>query len=172
MLSLNLLSMEQKKEIRWRRINSLLKQVTFILLVLSIILSILLIGAKRILKNNFEQVVQKDNNIFGFNLEINKINESATFLDQIQKDYINWSEVLVELSLKTPNSIQLTAAQIDKEENNITINGWAAQRDDFLKFKDNLNQSSLFKNIDFPIQNIAEKEDVSFTIKAELNMEP
>ncbi len=139
------------------------------MLIISFVSSFLFLGAKKILKENYEQIIKKESGI-GINEQIKKINLYASFLNEVGENYVNLSDVLAEISLNTPENINLISAQIDRIEKKIIINGQAAKRDDFLNFKEMLEELEMFTSVDFPIQNIAEKQDINFTISADLKI--
>ena len=58
---------------------------------------------------------------------------------------------------------------MDSTNRNIKLQGIAKQRSDLLELKSNLEKSTLYNSIDFPIKNLLEKENIIFEINAKIN---
>ena len=78
--------------------------------------------------------------------------------------YIKWSTIIEDFTKTVPSGIQLTYLGMDKANKRIKLRGKANIRDDLVNFKNNLNDNKNYSNIDIPITNFLEKNDVDFTI--------
>ena len=89
---------------------------------------------------------------------------------KIQDEYITWSEIIKSLADMTPPDISFSYVKINALDQTIKIKGHADLRDSLLKFKDSMAAAAYFQNIEFPIKNILEKENINFEIDAKINL--
>ncbi len=172
MLTLNLLSFEQKHQLHQETKQTLIKQVVLVVIVVILLISVIFYFSKKIVLNNFEKFSENTSQVNQvLNQKIEKINKLTGFIQQVQKEHINWANLIMEISAKTPTSITLTSLQLNKDEATITISGLALTRDELLKFKNNLEKLPELTEINLPLQNMTQKTDVNFTIKAKLKIE-
>jgi len=174
MLTLNLVSSGQKKEIKLRHIYGLIKTVNYILIIIAIIIAIILLVAKTILQSKFNEIVAETTLVTrtnqGYNNDVREINNKINFISEIQNDYIPWSVLLAALANMAPSDVSFYYLKVNSQDQTITIKGKALLRSSLLDFKDKMADSVYFKDIDFPIQNILEKENIDFEINAKLNL--
>lgn len=173
MITLNLISQELKKEIKLRHIYKLIKKINYILIIISLTMASILLVARIILQNNFNKIVEQTTlvtkNNQGYNNKVRQINEKINFVSQIQNDFILWSNLIEQLAKITPNGINFYALKINLEQKEIIIKGKAAYRDNLLSFKKNLEESTIYQNIEFPLKNILERENINFEINAKID---
>ncbi len=174
MLILNLASLELKNEIKLRHIYYLIKKVSSILIILTIVIAVILITARIILQNNFNKIVEQTTlvtkNNQGYNNKIRQINNKLNYIVKIQDNFIYWSNLIEELTEITPSDVTFYSIKAN-DSNKIIITGRAKLRDSLLRLKDNMENSSTFKNIDFPLKNILEITNIDFNINADINLE-
>jgi len=174
MLTLNLIPLQLKKEIKFKRIHSLLKKMGSLLIVITIIIAIILLTAKLILQNNFNKVVEETTQITkssqGYNIKVRDINSRLNQIVNIQNDFVAWSYLIENLADKTPAGITFNSVNINKENSSILIRGIAKYRDDLLALKENMEKSTIYSAVEFPLQNILEKENINFEISAKVNL--
>lgn len=172
MLTLNLLSNDQKRKIRLHKMNLLTKQVIIILLITTASLAGLFMIAKSTLQDSLVKVLETDyQSNYGFNVKINNLNALTQFIKEIKDEHYCWSELLIDLAAKTPANVRLLALNISSDKKSMAIRGLAAKRDDLLALKEGLEKSMLLSNINLPVQSLAEKENISFIINTTLNLE-
>lgn len=175
MISLNLNSPYQKKEIKFDRFYHLLKNSFGLIGVILIISSIILLIARNTLENNFNSIVAETSlvqqQIRGSNQKISDVNRQLKSFYSTQKDFIPWSNVMVYLTKLVPSNIKINLFTINpadvknSEQWTISIKGTAKTRDDFLAFQDKLKKSTLFDKVETPIDNITQKENIDFEFK-------
>ncbi len=174
MLTLNLVSAEQKKEIKLRHIFSLIKKINLTLIVITIAIAIILLSAKIILQLKFNQMVAQTTlvtkNNQGYNNQVREINNKLNFVATVQDDFVPWSNLLENLAEMTPADINFYYLKINGQEQSISLKGRAELRSSLLNFKNKMENSPTFKNIDFPIKNILEKENIDFEINSKINL--
>ncbi|PIR94718.1 hypothetical protein COT95_02650, partial [Candidatus Falkowbacteria bacterium CG10_big_fil_rev_8_21_14_0_10_37_6] len=170
--SLNLLSNEQKQELRIKKINLIIKKIMICLIITAIIIALLLFAAKTMLANSLDNINNTSYaSSYWFNKEIIHVNNLIEFIEHISVNHKFWSEALIEMSENTPDGIIFSTLQINTLSNMLLITGIAQTRDSLLIFKDNLNKSIFFDNVNIPIQNLAEKTDINFSLSANFKIE-
>ena len=172
MASLNLLSPAKKEAIlRQMIILSLQYFVSWVLITVCIIGIILLI-VKLVMQNSFNQAIGQGSLVtqeYGaLNQRVRLENQKIKFLTAIQKKFIIWSPKIAAITALTPNNIELYSININYTSKEVQIAGKAATRDDLLSYKQQLESSSLLKDLSLPIDNLLEAEDVNFNIKAKI----
>lgn len=174
MLSLNLVSEELKKEIKLRHLYLFAKKISLTLIIVTIAAAIILLTAKTILQSGFNDIVSQTTlltkNNQGYNNKVRSINDKISFVEKAQNDFIAWSGLLKTVAEITPGDVGLYYLKINAEEPTIKIKGKAGQRASLLDFKRKMETAAMFKEIDFPIKNILEKENIDFEINAKINL--
>lgn len=174
MLILNLVSSEQKKETKLRHIYGFIKTINLTLIVITIVIAIVLLTAKIILQAKFNEIVSQTTLVTktnqGYNNNIREINNKLNFIEKIQNEFIPWSNLLKILAELTPSGINLYYVKLDSLEQTIKIKGRAGLRSNLLVFKEALEATAYFREIEFPIKNILEKANIDFEINAKLNL--
>ena len=172
MVSLNLLSPEKKEAVSNQMIVISLQHIFSWILIIICAIGVILLTTKLIMQNSFNQSVRQSSLVtleYGtLNQKVHAENQKIKFLTSIQKSFIVWSPKLAAVSSLTPKNIELYSINIDNKSRQIQILGEARTRDDLLSYKQQLETSSLLKEISLPIENLLEAEDVSFEIKAKL----
>lgn len=172
MLSLNLLSPQEKTAslLLWKYV--IVKNVIMIVLTLSAVISIVLFGAKLVLIQKSAEV-QAQTELT--NITQNKINQKIDFynnqiktINQIQENYVAWPDLLYLFNQLITEGINLQKTNFDINENMITITGIADTRDNLLNFKNSLERCELITNITLPLNTLLKKQDINFTITADL----
>lgn len=175
MLTLNLISQEIKKEIKLKRVYGLIKKTNYSFVIAAIIFAAVLLFAKFILQNNFNEIVAQTTlvtkNSQAYNNKVRGINSQLALAAQIQNDFTAWSVLLEELAAKTPAEVNFSYVKIDKMAETIKIRGRVRSRDALLVFKNNLENSAAFTDIDFPVKNILKQKDIDFEISAKLDLD-
>lgn len=174
MLSLNLISEELKKEIKLRHLYLFIKKINLTLIVITIAAAVILLAAKAMLQSGFNEIVSQTTlitkNNQGYKNKVKDINSRINFAEKVQNGFIPWSGLLKTLAGITPEDIVLYYLKINLEEQTIKIKGKAGQRSSLLDLKQKMEALAIFKEIDFPIKNILEKENVDFEINAKINL--
>lgn len=174
MITLNLVSAEQKKEIKLKHIYGLIKKINLTLIIITIVIAVVLLTAKILLQSKFNEIVEQTTLVTrtnqGYNNNVREINNKLNYVAKIQDDFIPWSGLLTSLAETTPGDIKFYYFKIDAPAKTIKIKGKALRRGSLLNFKDKLANNPAFLEIDFPVKNILEKENIDFEINAKLNL--
>ena len=181
MISLNLNPPQQKKEVRLRRCYYLLKNNFGLLSIVLVICAIVLLAAKNSLQLSFSDIVAESSlinqQIRGANQQIVAINDQLNDISRAQKQFIPWSNIIVDMVKNLPDNVQINffiiqPATEDKTGSNynLTLRGLAKTHDDYLAIKDKLTSTGLFNTVNAPINQLTSKEDIDFEIKAALDI--
>lgn len=170
MIILNLLTIQDKKNLTKHYLTLLSKDVIFSLLLLSAVLSIILLICQFILTQNFIQTNQntlltmKGNQIII--QHIRQINQDLKQVKKIQDKNIDWVQILLYLNNMIPqDEIQITNLEIDYSKNSIILQGKSLSRDAFLTLKQNLEDSEYFENIKSPLSNLLLAKNLEFELE-------
>lgn len=177
MLKINLLPPEEKKEIRFKKIDTFILRSFIIFLLTLVISSLLFLFLSQVLSsyvasfseqiNIYENYLAKEKNKEIEN-KISQINNILSKISLIQKNQTTWSSTLIEITSLVPQEIKLTKIEANKKEKKIEISGWAKTRKKVLDFVDNLEKSEYFENVSLPLSDIVTSENISFNIEAVL----
>ncbi|OGF51525.1 hypothetical protein A3I27_01315 [Candidatus Giovannonibacteria bacterium RIFCSPLOWO2_02_FULL_43_11b] len=103
--------------------------------------------------------------------EIKKINAELSIIESSAKSVSNL-EIFKKILSLTPDGIKINslsfAGQGVPGQGKMSLQGRAGTRESLLGFQKNLNDSDLFKKVDFPISNILKKNDIDFVINLDL----
>lgn len=171
MLRMNLLPAKQIKRIRLLVVYQGIIFSGFILILLIAILIVFLGGFLIFLNFNYQiiekkitieqsRVVQTET-VKGIERKVNELNEQLSDLRRAQARQSDFYYILDNIYQKILIGIQVQSIDIDKN-NRITISGYAADRETLLKIKEILENSSEYKDIDFPLSNLVSPKDINF----------
>ena len=174
MLTLNLIPKKLKKEAKLRRLYKELKRTDYILIIAAVTIAMTLLAAKLILQNNFKNIIEQTTLVAEtsqvHNVKMQDINFQMSQISQIQSDFVEFSLLIEDLATKTPENIALSNVKINRVPPSINISGYADTREELLSFKKNLEDSPIYFDIKFPLQNILQKENINFEMSAKLNL--
>ena len=175
MLSLNLLSPDQKlnSTLQWNYI--IIKNVTLMILLVTFVLSFVLFAAKVVLLTKLleaeAQVALVDSSRSGTNKSISDINKKLDYIKTAQESFIPWSTPAWHFFQIIPEGIVINNTSINTSETTIRLDGVADTRDDLLKFKTELEKTSFIKSLYLPLNSLLQKVDIKFTMTINMNLE-
>jgi len=175
MIRLNLIPQSIKHNIKLKRINKFFYKINFVLIIFTFIITSSMLSAKFIIQDKFKKITEENNiKTLGLDKEnlskTQKINNDINVISEIQNNFIFWSKIVEDLSNKIPENVIISYIKIDKDSQTIKIRGHATFRSDLLIFKQNLDDSLIYNDIEFPIKNILQKENVDFDISIKINL--
>jgi len=175
-MKLNLLPPKEKEKLELDNLNQLIFflaiRIAIFLLIFTLLLittyyclSILLKEQKRLIEINendikIQQLVKMEEKIKNVNQQLHKINLK-------QKELVVWTPALEELSKITPSGVYLINFSYRLSNNEINLSGWAESRDKLINFKDSLEESALFVNLESPLSNLIKQTDINFSFTLE-----
>ncbi len=173
MIKLNLISPEQKETLHYESIYLSIRKVAWLIIIFSVIISTIILSARIMLEDNYTTLLLETTLVTQRNQEIDseitKINTSLKGLSSIQKDFIKWSNFLVDFTKVIPPNISISSLIINKELKSLNLVGLADTRDDFLELEKSLNQLPYLINISRPITNLLGRKNVDFQFSANID---
>lgn len=170
MLTLNYAPEELKKEAKLRRTYNIIKMINYVLVFVVLILSIAFYSTRLILQNSFNKIVEETSlitkNSQGYNNEVKQINQKIKDISEIQQSFIYSSKLIETIASNTPDGVTLSSLKLDAASNKVYLVGKSNNRDNLLKFKQNLENIEILSEIKFPINNLIEKTNINFNIEA------
>ena len=152
----------------------MVKKIDLSLIIITIVVAIILLVAKTILQIKFNDIVEQTTLVTksnqGYNTKVREINSKINFVARIQDDFLTWSNMLKSLADITSQNINLYYLKANAQDKTIKIKGKAKLRSDLLNFKEKMAALPEFAEIDFPVKNILEKENIDFEINAKINL--
>ena len=175
MINLNLISLEQKRELKIKRIYIIIKKLIIIFLFFSVILAVLLIISRYILESKLTKIINENISSIEIsqktNQRIGAINKKVNQVETIQTNFKQWSTFLTHLSVITPPSIAYNFFNIYYQTASLEIKGTAKTRQALLDFETNLKSSSVLSNVDLPLHYLLAQTNNDFVIQANINLD-
>ena len=173
MLHLNILPKSQKKEIKLKLLFVALKNLFAFIVILLILYIITFLAVKLMLQMHFVDTIEETTLVTkstqNYSKQVHDINIQIDAVDTIQNKSTNWSYLLEFLSKGINNDIALSGLAINRTNDTIILSGFAGSRQSLLELNEQLENSGIFENINFPISNILEKDNINFEIGAKFS---
>lgn len=169
---INLLPPEQKKELleeeRLRIILILGTVIIAFLICLTLILLALRISFSADFQLEESYFKEKERELEVINIQeleqkIKDYNLSLSKLENFYKNQFHLTEILEKIFVTVPDNSYLTSIGFDAQTLTISLNGFSPDRQTLLQFKENLEKSNLFKEVDFPQNNWLESVNINFS---------
>ncbi len=176
MIKINIIPEKIKKEIKLNFIFNLIQKSIYIGIIFSSIIAIILMISEHTLLITLAKEVNGSSLSFKSNAntsenKVTDINNKLSLLETVQSDYTRWSIFLNFISRNVPEGVKLNKLQISKENKSVSFSGNAKTRDNLLSFKKILEDSKIFTEVDFPIKNLLQKENINFEIKSKIKID-
>lgn len=174
-INLNLLSPQQKRELKIKRIYITIKEMVMLVLLFTCISAILLLVSRYFLEEQLAMLMDKNATAIRVGEEINKkviiINEKINNAYSIQQKFRHWSRLMIVIAEITPNNIAYNSIKIYPEKSMIELQGIAKSRQALIDFKERIGKNEFFSEIDLPLTDLLARENNSFTIRANIKLE-
>lgn len=173
MITLNLLSQENKRIAEEKLLYISIKNLLGIFLIFVTFSAIILLAAKTVLDNNFQTIIEQTTLIVkeygGVNQKIKEINQKIKTIEKTQEQFVAWSEILTQISNLAPQNTTVSVMILSRSGAEMTLKGTAKTRNDLLLLKSNLENSKIFSSVKIPFSNLLTREDVNFEFELGLN---
>lgn len=175
--TLNLLS----KQKRWRLEHLtkfiFVRDILEIVLLIYTMLAIILLWSWIVLQEDFNNLAESSTLVnreySRYNQEIRDVNNLIKDLNKTSQIYLPITPKLSEIIQTLPKDIKLSAINIDRGLNNVTISGTALTRDALLVYQEQLKKISWLEKFETPTSQLFQKENINFEMRAKLkNTEP
>jgi hypothetical protein len=172
MLKLNIIPQSTKKEIKLKEILYSLKNLLYVIFIIFIFYSIIFLIGGLLLQIQFVKTVSEtataSKNRAGLSLSVLDLNSQINSIAAMQNDFILWTGLLKFISDNTNDDIKYSQINMSKNDNTLSLRGMAGTRDSLIILKTSLEKSTYFSNINFPIQNLLEKNNINFEITGKI----
>ena len=170
MINLNIISRELKKEINTKAIYLSYKNLLAIIFITLTFYASAYLVCLLVLQIHFVETV-KDTSLIprggeNYSTQVRQLNNAITNIESIQSEYTNWSYLLESIHKLSGQNITINNISVNKNNKEITLCGIAATRDSLLQLKERLEDLNYFTEINLPIKNLLEKENISFDINS------
>lgn len=174
MIKLNIIPTELKKSIRLNEIyNSLNKIGILIVLIFAVFIGIYYASYIYLELHMTEVTLQSANlnkNTENYSNKIADINTKLKYIEKIQKNNIKWIDFLTDFSSHINDGVILKSLTASKSTGALVIRGEAKTRDSLLEFEKSIKSLPYLTEINIPLKNLLEKEDIAFDIKVKINL--
>ncbi len=185
---INLLPIQQKKEIlqeeNWRLVLIVGITILAFLICLTLMLfsiKIYISGQVEVQKTFLEAEEEefKTSELRNLEEELTLTNRTLLELNSFYQEQLNTTEILGKISetlpagthLTTLNFTSLTITEKEKYIAQISLSGFAPTREILLEFKKNLEKENLFDEICFPPSNWVKPTDIDFSVNFKITQE-
>ena len=180
MITLNIISDQQRSVIKSIRRYQLLKRIGFSAIIVFILVSLLLGVSLFLLNQNLatinQQIADTEKKIQGSNQgedikeSVIALNKKINLLKIVQSEYREMSMIIDPLTQAMPDGVTLTSFSINILNNTFEISGTSQNRQSLLDFQNQLANTEIFSEIKSPLSNLAEKENISFKLTGKLTI--
>lgn len=170
-IKLNLIPPKKKEEIKKnKRLKTAIKAEIVLTIILMVFFSVLLsfryvLGIELTGEKTLNAQIER-NDQFGkiksYDDQFNQANDMIKQVAVIDQTQLYWSRVFVKISQLILPGIETKSLSTDNSA--VTISGIADTRDNLIAFKSNLEKESCFSQINLPLSNLVDKENVTFQI--------
>ena len=177
MISLNIISPEQKKFILRFSTRVLIRRLGSILLAFTIILSILTYFSYYLLTVNKkfvdDQIAAEIKSIelgkyASLEEAIKSLNNQLNSATKIQEEHISWIKIIDDLVNSKPEGLSFSSIRFNSETKNFQFSGRSLSRETLINYQTILNNSKYLSNINFPISSLIQKDEATFEITGQL----
>ena len=174
MIRLNLISQGAKNEIKFRRFAQIFRKICASLIGLTMTIALILLLGKLFLSRYSADITGQyslvTKNYEDSDTGVKGLDQRLTSIQKIQDDYYTYSDLMEKLTGAANNGIKFSEIRIDAVGKKMSFGGTADTRDSLLTLKKNLEETETFSDVDLPLSNILQKDNVEFEISANLNL--
>jgi len=98
---------------------------------------------------------------------IKNFNSQLVQIASLQENHRYYSRALIEILNLMPSGIRLENLTVN-EKNQVTLSGFASSREKIIVFKDALEKSAKFTNMENPLSNLLKQTNINFYFKFDL----
>lgn len=113
-------------------------------------------------KDKYEKIKAYDEKFASVNSQLDDIGK-------IKNDQLYWSNLAKVLEASVTSGVAVSG--IVTKDYNVSLSGTADSREDLLSFKDNLDKSSCFSQIDLPLSNLVSQDNIAFQMDLKIKKE-
>lgn len=173
-MRLNLLPPDKQQNLQRTIMAQFIKNIFELAFLVTCIIAIGLLGGQWVLQNYFHDITASTLSVStGPNERTTRINEVNAILrnaNAAQKGYTLWTPTLIELHEVIPDNVVITQISMNTQGKKATIMGRAETRDALLELERALESLDFLGEIEIPISQLTQQENIPFTFNPELNL--
>lgn len=174
-INLNLLSSEKKNRVEYILKIFLIKDIVELFLLMVAILSATLVWSWVFLENDFAKLTASAVNVnrtfYSDNQETKYVNNLLREISLATKNFSPLTPKLKDIISSLPEDVKLQSLHIDNSSQTITIDGVAQSRSSLLSYQENLNKIPWLTNLETPVSQLFQKQNIDFEFKAKLKLD-
>lgn len=173
-LDLNLLSRPMKKALYARVVFSLLERFMISVIVLTLVLTILVLGAEDRFAKNLAAIQSRQllsTEYVSVNQDIRKLNETIRVIERFQKEVVPASILLEDVMRRTPEGVLISTFTFDAASRSLRLAGHAELRRQLLDYEAALLISPYLEKVESPISNLLQPRDIAFQMNAVVDLD-
>ncbi|MBI4992736.1 MAG: hypothetical protein HZC26_01175 [Candidatus Magasanikbacteria bacterium] len=167
---INLISPIKRQRLQTTVRFQFIKNILEIVLIVTCVIGIAMLGGEWVLGSYFNDlnitISSLQNRYAETNKTIRTINEKLKRIDFIQNLYQPVSPLLPDIAAAMPDGANLTALNLDLKNKNLSLIGFAANRDDLLILQSRLEKIAWIQTVDIPVDQLTKKDNINFSFSA------
>jgi len=176
-IKLNLIPEQKKEEINQANLFRLVLKWQVELFGIIVIFTTMLLSINYILKFTLTSDVQaeaaKSETQYGeiekYDSEIKEVNTKTSQIEKIQEGQLDWFNFFKKINDQFSSNIEIE--KIATLNYQVLLSGKANSRDDLISFKENMEKESCFSDVNLPLSNLVERNNVEFQIDFKIKKE-
>lgn len=174
MMNINLNLLPNSKKIRLDTTMNFLfiKHILELFLLVVAAMTAVLVWGWLFLENDFENLAKTaaliNREYYTYNQDAKNINDLVKNVNLSSKGFSPIGPRLKDISATLPNDVKISSLQIDIQTQSIIINGTALSREALLHYQEILNGITWITDVETPVSQLFQKENVNFEFKAKL----
>lgn len=173
-MRLNLLPPDKQQNLHKTLVAQFIKNIFELGFFVTCIIAIALLGGQWILQTYFYDITTNTLSVSaGPNDTTRRINQVNTILrnaEAVQKGYISWTPILIEIHSALPGNVVLTRLVLDPKTEKAEIAGRAATRDDLLALEIALEALPFFGDIEVSLSQLTQRENIAFSFSPSFSL--
>jgi len=172
MLRINLLPPQQKKRLELKALYQNIISSGFILFLLILFLIVFLAGfliflnfRYRVIENRItveQSKIIQTQTVKEMEKKLKDLNRELEELGEIETGRSNLYSILDNISSNLLLGVRVYTLEVNRSSEMVTISGFSPSRENLLAIKKILETDSHYKNVDFPLSNLANPQNINF----------
>ncbi len=171
-INLNLLTTSKKLRLETTMNFLFIKNIVELFLIVVATMTAALMWGWLFLENDFANLARTatliNREYYTYNQDAKNINRLIKNVNLASKGFSPIGPKIQDLSSSLPNDIKINSLQISISDQIIIINGTALSRDALLNYQGVLNKITWVTNVETPVSQLFQKENINFEFKAKL----
>lgn len=169
---LNLLSFEKKRSLQRLVYIQFSTHILEFILLLLCLFGLVLLGSEQVLESYIHSISKSPetygDQIRGINTQIQTIEGTTKKIKIMQEFSVPWTKKMSDVANITPVGITLQSIRFSASGKELSIQGTAKERAELLAYGEALQKLPWLKELNIPLSQLTEKQNVSFAISASL----